>query len=67
MPDDVQAAVVLLVGFLAYMLPAIIARLRKHPNTNAITLANLLFGWTVLGWLVALIWCATAVHKPAQA
>ena len=42
-----------------YFLPALIAALRRHHNQNAIVLTNLLFGWTVIGWVVALIWCTT--------
>jgi len=42
-----------------YFLPAIIAALRRHHNQNAIFLTNLFFGWTVIGWVVALIWCST--------
>ena len=43
-----------------YLLPAINAKSRKHPSTGAIFLLNLFLGWTVIGWLVALIWSATA-------
>ena len=38
-----------------YFLPALIAALRRHHNQNAIFLTNLFFGWTVIGWVVALI------------
>lgn len=37
-------------------LPLWIARVRKHPHSLAIFLINLLLGWTLLFWLVALIW-----------
>ena len=30
---------------------------------GAIFLVNLFFGWTGLGWLIALIWSATAVRR----
>ncbi|MCF1251929.1 superinfection immunity protein [Pseudomonas sp. NPDC089392] len=43
-----------------YLLPAINAKSRKHPSTGAIFLLNLFLGWTVIGWLAALIWSATA-------
>jgi RsiW-degrading membrane proteinase PrsW (M82 family) len=48
------AAVGLLI--LGYCLPAIIASRRKHPNTTSITLLTLLLGWTLIGWVVALVW-----------
>jgi hypothetical protein len=41
---------------LTYFLPSIIALIRKKKNVVAIFLLNLLLGWTILGWVVALIW-----------
>lgn len=49
-----------------YFFPAIIAALRRHRNQNAILVLNLFLGWTLLGWVVALIWSATAQDKPAR-
>ena len=43
--------------FLAvYLLPCIIAYMRKHNNIVAILVLNLVLGWTFLGWLAALLW-----------
>lgn len=39
-----------------YFLPAFISFLRNHKNKLAIFLLNLLLGWTVLGWVVSLVW-----------
>ena len=47
-----------------YFLPTIIAGRRKHHNLGAIIAVNLLLGWTLLGWLIALIWSLTAVRNP---
>jgi hypothetical protein len=56
---------VLLIGTLVlYFLPAIVASRRKHHNSGAIFALNLLLGWTVLGWIVALVWACTAVNPP---
>lgn len=41
-----------------YFLPAFIAFLRQHKNKLAIFLLNLLLGWTVLGWVISLVWSA---------
>ena len=38
-----------------YLLPAIVAFARKHKEARSVFLANLLAGWTVLGWGVALV------------
>ena len=48
-------AVLLIVFTLGYMLPAAIALMRGH-QAIAIFLLNLLLGWTVIGWIIALIW-----------
>jgi uncharacterized membrane protein YqaE (UPF0057 family) len=47
-----------------YFLPWVLALLRKHHNAGAIFLLNLLLGWTVLGWILSLVWAATAVRPP---
>ena len=45
--------------FIFYFLPALIAFLRQHKNKLAIFLLNLLLGWTILGWLGSLVWSVT--------
>jgi hypothetical protein len=52
----------LVIAFLLYFLPAIIGR-HKH-DAMGIFIVNLLFGWTVIGWIIALIWACTA--EPAH-
>ena len=37
-----------------YCLPALLAWRRRHPLRQRILIANVLFGWTVIGWLVCL-------------
>lgn len=53
----------LLVGIVMYFIPALIALVRSHHNAFAIFLTNLIFGWTVIGWLVTLIWSVTATER----
>lgn len=52
-----------LLGFIIlvrlHFLPYRIARDRKHRNTIPILLTNIFFGWTFVGWCVALIWANT--------
>jgi hypothetical protein len=43
-----------------YFLPAIIARSKNKRNRVDILALNLLLGWTLLGWLLALIWACRA-------
>jgi hypothetical protein len=55
----------LLFSILLYFLPAIIGR--HKPDAMGIFIVNLLFGWTVIGWIMALIWaCAAERHVPVR-
>ncbi len=58
---------VVIVGVLMMFLPTLIALLRGHHNAFAIFLTNLLLGWTVIGWLIALIWSTTAREQRVRA
>ena len=55
-PDHLSALI--FVGFVVglYFLPSFIAYPRKHLNCGAVFVANLLLGWTFLGWVICLIW-----------
>jgi hypothetical protein len=53
-------AALMLIGF--YIFPSALAYLRHHHNFAAICATNLLVGWTLIGWVAALIWALT---KPA--
>lgn len=39
-----------------HFLPTIVAGLRHSRSIVGIFLLNLLLGWTVIGWVIALIW-----------
>ena len=45
-----------------YMLPWAIAATRGKSNTGAIFWLNLLLGWTVVGWIIALVMSCTSHH-----
>ena len=55
---------VLAIGFALYFLPTIIAQARGHRNWIALAALNLLAGWTVLGWIGALIWSLVRAPEP---
>jgi RsiW-degrading membrane proteinase PrsW (M82 family) len=48
-----------------YFLPFAICRQRETVHSNQIFLVNLLFGWTILGWIAALIWAIVEKEQPA--
>jgi DNA-directed RNA polymerase subunit RPC12/RpoP len=39
-----------------YFLPALVASGRRHYNRGAILVLNLFLGWTLIGWVAALVW-----------
>lgn len=47
-------------------LPTFIAYWRAHPNRVPILLLNIFFGWTILGWVAALIWACLALPERAR-
>lgn len=47
-------------GFCMYWIPALVAFARQHHNRGAIAVLNFLLGWTVAGWIAALIWAFTS-------
>ncbi len=68
MSQDLQATLFAISIVMFYFLPTIIVVARNHHNMTAISALNLLTGWTLIGWLVALIWSMTATTKaPAPA
>jgi hypothetical protein len=53
--NKILAIIIALVsGF--YLLPTAVAIWQNHPQTMPIFLVNLLLGWTVVGWIIALVW-----------
>lgn len=56
-----EITLILLVLFVPYFIPSIIAR--NKVNFNGILLLNIFLGWTLLGWVGALIWALTDKTK----
>lgn len=55
--------VVLVGGLTVYFLPTIIALFRNHHQWGAITVINLFFGWTLIGWVLTLAWSVSAARE----
>jgi hypothetical protein len=45
-------------GAIIYFLPTVIAKNRQMDGIPALFLVNLLLGWTLIGWIVVLLWAA---------
>lgn len=61
-----EAAVQLLFMIGLYLLPSIVAEVRKAPNKGSIIVINVLLGWTIVGWVVALAMAARDVPPRPQ-
>jgi hypothetical protein len=64
---NAAAVLILCAAAALYCLPLIIALARQHRQGGAISLLNLLLGWTLLGWVGALIWAVSASPTDAVA
>ncbi len=56
-------AVVALAALVVYFLPAVIAVNYRVRRSGAITVMNLLLGWTFIGWALALVWSIAEVES----
>jgi hypothetical protein len=59
------SAILVLISVVAigiYFAPTIVAAIRRHPNTAPIVVVNILLGWTLVGYVVALAWSLTAIQ-----
>jgi len=52
------AWLLILIGLALYFVPTIVATARNRA-VAPVMLLNLFFGWTLIGWVAALIWAAT--------
>lgn len=56
MYDTATTAVLLGVIAALYILPTILAFGRDHAHRQVLALVNILFGWTLIGWLGVFLW-----------
>ena len=60
-----SSGVIVAVLFFIYFLPALVAECRHHRQKLAIGILTLVGGWTLIGWVTALVWaCTTDVEPP---
>lgn len=65
-PQEYHALVGGVIVFLllwAYFLPTWVAFVRGHPNMVPIGIVNLVFGWTLLGYVICLAWSYSAIDR----
>jgi hypothetical protein len=60
MSDEmIQSLLAWAIVIVMYFFPTILAGLRHKRNTPAIGMLNFWLGWTLLGWVIALVWACT--------
>jgi hypothetical protein len=66
--NAILVIVFIVLGLLLYFAPSIVAKERKHPNATAIFVLNLFLGWSVIGWVGAIVWSYTnsSSKKPEE-
>lgn len=60
MYGSTETILMLLIIVLIYMLPTLIAFGREHPRRMDVAVVNILFGWTLIGWIAAFLWASLA-------
>ncbi|MBN9603752.1 MAG: superinfection immunity protein [Afipia felis] len=64
--DALVIITILLVFIAIYGAPSFVAFRRHHPNRWLILLINTVFGGTIIGWGIAMIWALRAAHRPGS-
>ena len=57
--DTLSIVIMILIVGLIYFLPTIVAFGKGRSNSFAIFALNLFLGFTLLGWVIALVWALT--------
>jgi Superinfection immunity protein len=53
---ELLTLLLVLLAAILYFIPTGIANQRRVKNRGSIIFINIVFGWTVLGWIAALLW-----------
>ena len=59
MVEVINGLLLLGTGMFIYFLPAIVAGFRNHHHTAGIIILNFFLGWTLIGWVAAMVWSVT--------
>ena len=51
--------ITLIIMFVIYFSPTIIAAYKRHKRQEAIGIINIFLGWTFIGWVIALAWAVS--------
>ena len=66
---ETLAIILVIVLIIPYFIPTIVALFSRHTDTRLKVLTfltNLLLGWTIIGWIGALVWLALPTEKDRE-
>jgi hypothetical protein len=61
----IALGVIAVIGLALYLLPALVGWARRAPDLAALAVINVLLGWTLVGWVVALAMALRTASPPA--
>ncbi|MEW7291479.1 superinfection immunity protein [Aquimarina sp. 2304DJ70-9] len=64
--QDTVIVIMIIVGICFYFIPSIIALLRMKKNLVAIIALNFFLGWSLIGWVISLVWSLSSDSKPTK-
>ena len=62
---DMEGFLLITFAIVIYLAPWFIATGRNRHNSGAIFALNLFLGWSLIGWVVALVWALSDSKPPA--
>jgi ABC-type sugar transport system permease subunit len=57
-------AIASVIGLVLYIVPILVAKKRNCKAFSGIVIVNIFLGWSLLGWVAALVWAAVGEPKP---
>ena len=56
---EITVLIGLFIFFVLYFIPAMVAYQKGRKNKQAILVLNIFLGWTLIGWVLALVWAVS--------
>ena len=64
--DGAIGGIVIALILMVYLFPSFVAYARKVPSKHAILALNIFLGWTLIGWVISLVWSLKNFKYSAQ-
>lgn len=56
--------IIMFIGIVIYLVPSLLAILRHNQKIGVIALINIFLGWSIIGWIVALVMSLSSKYSP---